>query len=56
MNPEPPKTEKDHGKDLKLFEELPAKSKELELLKDQAEKATGEESAALNKLIRDKAK
>jgi hypothetical protein len=54
MNPEPPKTEKDFGKDLKTFEQLPAKSKELELLKDQAEKTTGMESVALNKLIRDR--
>ena len=56
MNPEPPMPEKNFGQDLKTFEQLPAKTKELELLKDQAEKATGEESAALNKLIRDKAK
>ena len=56
MNPEPPKIEKDFGKDLKTFEQLPTKNKELELLKDQAEKATGQESADLNKMIRDKSK
>ena len=56
MNPEPQKIEKDFAKDLKSFEQLPAKNKEMELLKDQAEKATGEESVALNKLIRDKTK
>jgi hypothetical protein len=54
MNPEPPPVEKDFTKDLKTFEQLPAKSKELELLKDQAEKATGRESVILNKMIRDK--
>ncbi|MEQ2005560.1 MAG: hypothetical protein ABMA26_02080 [Limisphaerales bacterium] len=54
MKPEPQNTEKDFGKDLKAFEQLPAKTKELELLKDQAEKATGQEGIALNKMIRDK--
>ena len=56
MKPEPQKTEKDFGKDLKAFEQLPANTKELEILKDQAEKATGQESVALNKMIRDKSK
>ena len=56
MKPEPPETEKDLGKDLKTFEQLPAKTKELLLLKNQAEKATGQESVALNKMIRGKSK
>ena len=56
MKTNPQKTEKDLGKDLKTFEQLPAKTKELELLKDQAEKATGQESVDLNKRIRDKSK
>lgn len=56
MKPEPQQPEKDFGKDQKTFEQLPAKTKELELLKDQAEKATGEESVALNKKIQDKSK
>lgn len=56
MKPEPPETEKDFGKDLKAFEQLPAKTKELLLLKDQAEKSTGQESVALHKVIRDKSK
>lgn len=56
MKPEPPKIEKDLGNDLKTFEQLPAKTKELELLKDQAEKATGQRSVALNEMIRDKSK
>ena len=55
MNPDRPKADKDFGQDLKTFEQLPAKTKELELLKDQAEKATGVESVALNKRIRDRA-
>ena len=56
MKPEPSKAEKDFGRDLKAFERLPAKTKEAELLKDRAEKTTGIESVALNKLIRDKSK
>jgi hypothetical protein len=56
MKPEPQEIKKDFGKDLKTFEQLPAKTKELELLKDQAEKANGQESVALNKMIRDKSK
>ncbi len=56
MSPEPSETKKNFSKDLKTFEQLPVKSRELELLKDQAEKATGQESVALNQLIRDKSK
>ena len=56
MKPEPPETEKDLGKDLKTFEQLPAKTKELLLLEDQADKSTGRKSLALNKEIRDKSK
>ena len=56
MNPEPLKIENNFGKDLKTFEQLPAKNKELELLKDQAEKEIGPESVVLNKTIRDKGK
>ena len=56
MNPDTKEAERDLGKDLKTFEQLPAKTKELELLMDQAEKATGPEGLALNRLIRAKAK
>jgi len=56
MNQDSPETEKDFGEDLKTFEELPARTKELELLQHQAEKATGEASVALNAAIREKAK
>ena len=54
MSTEPPETKKDFTKDLKTFEQLPAKIKELDLLKDQAEKATGREGVALAEKIREK--
>jgi len=55
---EPPKTEpeKNSDKDMRAFEQLPAKAKELVLLKDQAEKTTGPENADLNRKIVEKAK
>ena len=56
MKPEPKETEKDLGEDLKTHEQLPAKTKELLLLQDQAEKSTGQENVDLNKMIRDKPK
>ena len=56
MKPKPSETKKDLSKDLKTFEQLPAKTKELLLLKNQVEKSTGQESVALNKMIRDKSK
>ena len=42
------------GQDLKTFEQLPAKTKELELLQDQSQKTIGKDSLALNQKIRDK--
>ena len=54
MSPNPPEPPKDFSKDLKTFEQLPAKTKELALLKDRVEKATGRESVALDQLIRDR--
>lgn len=56
MNPPPPETEKDLGKDLQTHAELPAKTKELELLQHHADKATGHETIALNKIIAEKSK
>ncbi len=56
MKTEPQKTAVKSNKDMKTFEQLPAKTKELELLMDQAEKSTGPESVRLNKMIQDKAK
>lgn len=56
MNSEPPKTKEDSDRDLKTFEDLPAKTKELVVLKDQAEKTTGMERAVVDKLIGEKSK
>lgn len=56
MNEKSPPKEKNFGKDLKAFEQLSAKTQELDLLKDRAEKATGPESVALNRLIVEKSK
>jgi len=56
MKPRAPDDEKDSRTDLKVFEALPAKVKELALLKDQAEKSTGNESRAINEQIRRKSK
>lgn len=55
MKPAPPEAEKKLGKDLKAFEQLPAKTKELEVLQEQAEKTTGAKLATLHEEIRDKA-
>lgn len=54
MNPSEPNPVMNLSQDLATFDALPAKTKELDLLQDRAEKATGLESAALNQLIRDK--
>jgi len=55
MNPDPQETDKDFGADLKTFDELPAKAKELHQLKDIAEKTIGKESVVLDRAIRAKA-
>jgi hypothetical protein len=55
-NPGTPPKPADFDRDLKAFEQLPAKTQELDLLKDRAEKATGLESVALNRLIVEKAR
>jgi hypothetical protein len=56
MKPQPQETEKDLGKDLKTFDHLAAKTQKLELLRHQAEKATGQENVALHKMIGEKSK
>jgi len=56
MKQEPSQTEKEFGKDMKTFEQLPLTTKELELLQHQAEKATGQARVALDTAIREKAK
>ena len=56
MKPKSSTVEKNLGKDLKTFEQLPAKTKELELLQDRAEKTSGPENVALHNKIRAKSK
>ena len=56
MDDDPPQAEKDFGEDMKAFERQPVRSKELELLQHQAEKATGPEGVAIDAKIREKAK
>ena len=56
MQPNPQRIGKDLGKDLTTFEKLPRRTKELELLKDRAEKAIGQENVALTKEIRAKSR
>jgi len=56
MKPKPQRTEKDLGKDLKTFEQLPTKTQELLVLQDQAEKSTGKEKLDLQEMTRIKSK
>ena len=56
MKTEPQKTAAKSSTDMKMFEQLPDRTKELELLLDQAEKSTGPEGVRLNKVIQDKAR
>ncbi len=56
MKQAPPETEKDHGRDTRKFAQLPAKTKQLELLLHEAETSTGQASVVLNKLIQEKLK
>ncbi len=51
MKPKPIEPAKRLSKDLRTFEKLPEKTKELELLSDQAEKESGKNRAALDRLI-----
>ncbi len=54
MKPTAAESEKQPSKDLKVFEELPEKTKELQLLADRAEKETGKRRAELDRLIETK--
>ena len=56
MKTEPQTTAAKSSKDMKTFDQLPPKTKELELLMDQAEKSTGPEGVRLNNVIQDKAR
>ncbi len=55
MNQEPVQPDKEFGKDLRTFEKLPTKTKELSLLQQEAEKTIGPVSVAINKVIQEKA-
>ena len=51
MIPGPQEGEKNLSEDLKTFEQLPAKTRELLLLGDKSEKATGKVRADVDKQI-----
>ena len=55
MKIDPNRTEKEFDRDMRAFERLPSATKELEVLRDQAEKSTGPENVTLTKIIRNKA-
>ncbi len=55
MNPRAPRAEKEFGRDMRTFEQVPAKSKELIVLQQQAEKVTGPAAVVLNKVIQEEA-
>jgi hypothetical protein len=55
MKPQPQETEKNLGEDLKTFEELPAGTRDLHLLADESEKATGKERADVDSKIKRRA-
>lgn len=54
MSTQPDLTAKDAAKDLKNFTRQPPRTKELELLADQAEKSTGSERVEAERKIRAK--
>lgn len=56
MKPDPKDIEKNFKEDLKTFEKLPIKTRELHILTEQAEKATGRVNADLQQEIREKSK
>lgn len=51
MKPEPPETEKNLSADLKTFEKLPNRTRELLLLGDEVQKATGTARAEADEKI-----
>ena len=51
MQAGPPTPEKNLRNDLQAIEDLPVKTKELSVLMDQSEKATGKRRVALTKVI-----
>jgi hypothetical protein len=55
MKPNQADTEKDPAKQSQRFDQQPVKARELELLKDQAERSTGQERVETNRKIRTRA-
>jgi hypothetical protein len=53
MSSTPKEIEKNLGKDLKTFDQLPLKTRELEMLIDEAEKSIDPKKVDLQKKIRD---
>jgi len=56
MNPPPSPPGKGVARDMETFGQLPAKTQELELLRDASEKAIGPEGLVLDRKIQAKAK
>jgi hypothetical protein len=56
MSAEQAKTKESVAADVDTHERLPAKTKELLILQDEAQKASGPDEVALNKKIADKSK
>ena len=54
--PTPPTPVNSPNRDLETFGKLPAKTQELELLRDRSEKAVGPEAVAVDQTIREQAK
>jgi len=54
MKPKAKTPDKDFRKDQKALAQIPAKTKELLTLQDQAEKSTGQEKIDLEKIAREK--
>lgn len=55
-NVRPHATEKDLGRDLATFEQLPMRTKELLELKGQAERATGPKQSVISKQLKQKSR
>jgi hypothetical protein len=54
MKPEPQRTEKYFGNDFKMLTQLPVETRGLELLREQALRASGQEITDLYQMLRDK--
>jgi hypothetical protein len=56
MKPEPRSIEKYFGHDYRMLVQLPVKNREVEPIKNQALRASGQEIADLYQMLRDKCK